>query len=102
MSETKVWQHDKHAVSWRVTSAGVVVDLTGATVRLVAKPREVGGTSIDLACTVADGVVTHELDGTLPIARYDVVTEVTRLGKTVTYPDATAGPELLIVRADVG
>lgn len=102
MSETKVWRGDKHAVSWRVTSAGALVDLTGATVRLVAKPREVGGEPLDLECSVTDGVVTHQLDGSLPVARYDIVVEASRLGQVVTYPDAATGPEHLIVRADVG
>lgn len=102
MTETRVWQGDRHAESWTVTSDGAVVDLTGATVRLVADPRTVGGSTVELACSVAAGVVTHELDGTLPIGRYDLVAKVTRLGKTVTYPDAGSGPVRLVVSAAVG
>lgn len=102
MSETRVWQNDRHEISWGVTSGGAPVDLTGATVRLVARPGKAPQTPVDLPCSVANGVVTHTLTGDLPVDYYDVVVEATRAGQTVTYPDAATGPERLVVRADVG
>jgi hypothetical protein len=100
-TDTRVWQGDRHAVSWRVTSAAGTVDLTGATVRLVADPMGTG-TTADLPCTVAGDVVTHELDGNLTPGLYRVVVEATRDGDVVTYPDAATGPLTLTVRTDVG
>lgn len=102
MSETRVWQGDVHPVAWRVTSTSGPVDLTGATVRLVAKPLASGSTVVVLASTVSIDTVTHQLTGTLPVGFYDVVVEATRAGEVVTYPDAATGPERLTVRADVG
>lgn len=102
MTTTRVWQNDKHAVSWRVTSTAGAVDLTGATVRLLAKPQTAGQSLVTLASSVATDVVTHQLDGTLPVGVYYVVVEAARAGEIVTYPDASAGPLQLVVRADVG
>jgi hypothetical protein len=101
VTDTQVWANDIHAVSWRVTSTAGTVDLTGATVRLVADPTGAGAT-VDLPCTVAGDVVTHELDGNLAPGRYRVVVEATRDGDIVTYPDAATGPLTLTVRADLG
>lgn len=102
MTVTKVWAGDKHPIAWRVTSTAGAIDLTGATVRLVAKSLGTAGTVTVLASTVVVDVVTHQLDGTLPTGRYDVVVEATRAGEVVTYPEAEAEPERLVVRADIG
>jgi hypothetical protein len=102
MTETRVWENDVHPIAWRVTSTAGAIDLTGATVRLVAKPLGTGGAVVVLASSVAVDVVTHQLDGTLPPGQYDLVIEVTRAGEIITYPDAATAPERLVVRADVG
>lgn len=77
---------DTHAVQWKAN-----MNLTGATVRLVAKPRK---TSIPvvLESSVADpaeGVVSHTLTGTLPVDTYQVELEVTVGGEIITFPNNT-------------
>jgi len=65
-------------------------DLTGATVRLLA--RRVGDTTTTvLPSTVTDaagGVITHTLTGTLTAGTYDIEAEVTKAGEVVTFPTA--------------
>jgi hypothetical protein len=102
MTETRVWAGDKHPITWRVATTDGTIDLTGATVRLIARPLILGQETTDLACTVDADVVTHQLDGALAVGRYDLVIEVTRAGEVITYPDAATAPERLVVRADVG
>ena len=98
---TTVWSGDTHAVSWGVTSGGVAVNLTGATVRLIAKNLN-GAASVDLTSTFAVDVVTHQLTGTLPVGHYQIVVEATQGGVATTYPDAETGPMNLIVKRDLG
>lgn len=76
---------DTHAVQWKAN-----MDLTGATVRLVAKPRT--GVPLVLASTVTDaeeGVVSHTLTGTLPKGTYQVELEVTKGVEIITFPNNT-------------
>ena len=65
---------DRHPITLTIGA-----DITGATVRLIARPRS--GTSIELPCTVTDpttGTITHVLDGKLDGATtWDVEVEVT-------------------------
>lgn len=78
-----VKQGDTHAVQWKAN-----LDLTGATVRLVAKPRT--GDPIILNTTITDpseGLVTHTLTGTLPTGTYKVELEVTDGGEIITFPN---------------
>ena len=81
-------------------------DLTGATIRLTARPR---GTTIAptiLPATITDapgGVVTHTLTGTLPVGAWYVELEVTRAGQVVTFPTGAGGQpafELLVIVPD--
>lgn len=74
---------DTHPVQWRAN-----MDLTGATVRLVASPRR--GDPIVLASTVtdaADGLITHVLTGTLAEGSYRVELEVTVGSEIITFPN---------------
>lgn len=77
---------DKHAVQWRVN-----MDLTGATVRLVAQPLKPYGTpALVLASSVADaedGVVEHTLSGELPVGVYRVEVEVSSGSDVITFPN---------------
>lgn len=80
-----VKQGDTHAVQWKAN-----LDLTGATVRLIAKPRT--GDPIILNSTITDageGVVTHTLTGTLPTGTYKVELEVTDGDEIITFPNDT-------------
>lgn len=99
MSETRVWFGDQHPVSWDATSDGVPIDFTGADVVLHVDPVGGGTPGLDLPVTTSPGVVTHQLDGTLPVGPYDGVVRATIDGKTVTYPDAESGPMRLVVKA---
>lgn len=76
---------DTHAVQWKAN-----MDLTGATVRLVAKPRT--GVPLVLTSTVTDaeeGVVSHTLTGALPKGTYQVELEVTKGVEIITFPNNT-------------
>lgn len=73
---------DTYVTTWRVP-----LDLTGATVRLIAKrPRH---DPVVLDTTIADapnGVVEHVLTGTLPVGNYLVELEITNGATIVTAP----------------
>ena len=78
-------------------------DLTGATVRLLARRRYTTGDPLELTSTVTDavnGVVKHTLDGTLEPGTYNVELETTRGGEVVTFPNT--GYETLQVEPDLG
>lgn len=77
---------DTHAVQWKAN-----MDLTGVTVRLVAKPRK-GGEPIILASSITDaveGVVSHTLTGTLATVTYNIELEVTKGVEVITFPNNT-------------
>ncbi|WP_420111637.1 hypothetical protein [Pseudactinotalea sp.] len=74
---------DTHEVSWRAN-----MDLTGATVRLIARDR--GRDPEVLGCDITDaeeGTVTHTLTGTLPTGSYRIELEVTINGEIITFPN---------------
>ena len=74
---------DTHAVQWKAN-----LDLTGSTVRIVARPRT--GDAIVLASTVidaAEGLVQHVLTGTLALGTYKVELEVTDGAEIITFPN---------------
>lgn len=86
---------DTYATTWRVP-----LDLTGSTVRLIAKrPRH---DPVVLPATIIDapqGVVQHVLTGTLPVGKYLVELEITNGATIVTAP--TDSYENLNVIADL-
>lgn len=78
------------------------VDLTGATVKVIANPVG-GGSAETLAPTVLGsdpGTVVHTLTGNLAAGTYQVEVEVTKDGVITTAP--TTGYATLIVEADLG
>lgn len=95
-----VKQGDTHDTTWTANA-----DLTGSTVRLLAKSTSALSTAnpIVLATTVTDaanGVVTHTLTGTLESGTYNVELEVTASsGKISTFP--SSGHETLNVIDDL-
>jgi hypothetical protein len=93
-----VKQGDTHDITFTVTDAdGGGVNLTGATVRLLARPQA-DATPVVLACSISNAVageVTHTLTGTLLPVRYYVELEITKSGKISTAP--TDGYETLRV-----
>lgn len=102
MSTTAVWFGDIKAVSWQATTtAGAAVDLSSATVQLIAKP-EGGGASVILTNSVATSVVSHTLTGTLPVGRYQIVIKATQGAQPITYPDPNAEQHYLTVSAALG
>lgn len=73
---------DTYATTWTVP-----LNLTGSTVRLIARKR--GFDPIVLPTTITDaanGVVQHVLTGTLPVGNYLVELEVTNGSVIVTAP----------------
>lgn len=104
MSNT-VKKGDTHAITLTVFdtvgSTPTPLDLTGATVRLLAKAGE--ATTVVLTATLdADpttGIVHHTLTGTLPAGTYKVEVEVTQGGAITTAP--TTGYATLIVEDDL-
>lgn len=103
---TLVKRGDTHQVRWRVFERGtkVPMDLTGATVEVHVRPtKPKGAAAITLAATAlppeTDGVVGHDLTGTLLVGEYDLQIEVTIAGDIQTVP--TEGSDLLIVEEDL-
>ncbi len=95
---------DTHAISFTVFQAtGVPQDLTGATIRVLAKLQD-GGSLVELTATLdgdpTTGIVHHTLTGTLDSGTYDVEVEVT-LGSAVT-TSPTEGYATLVVFPDLG
>ncbi len=100
---TQVKHGDTHDITIAVTSDGAAVDLTGATIRVLARPTGTADTATVLAHTIIDaaaGTLTHTLTGTLAVGPWDVEVEVARDGQIATYP--TAGYLRLDVAADIG
>lgn len=81
-----VKQGDTHDITFTVNA-----DLTGATVRLLARPIASGvGEVLNSTITnAAGGVVTHSLTGDLLPVRYYVELEITQAGKISTAPSKT-------------
>lgn len=79
----KVKAGDTHTVQWTAN-----MDLTGATVRLIANTGR--GEPIILPAVITDaagGIVTHTLTGTLAVNTYRVELEVTASGTITTFPN---------------
>lgn len=86
---------DTHSVEWKAN-----LDLTGAIVRLTARKR--AGDPIPLDCEVTDpgeGLVRHELTGTLPAGTYQIELEATMNGEIITFPNS--GYAQLVVQEDL-
>ena len=93
---------DTHTITLTVKdSAGDAVDLTGATIRLLATPVR-GGEVIELAASLGAGAgeVEHTLSGSLDAGTYSIEVEATIAGVTTTAP--TEGYATLKVFADLG
>lgn len=103
MSNT-VKRGDTHAITLTVKdSTGAPVDLTGATVRLLASVNSSGDPATVLPTTISDavnGVVTHTLTGSLLAGTYSIEVEYTIGGVITTAP--TDGYATLVVKADLG
>lgn len=94
---------DIHPITLTVASDGIPVDLTGATIRVLARPTGAVGEPMILAHTVTDaaaGVLSHTLTGTLTVGPWDVEVEVSRGEEIVTYP--TSGFAPMYVHPDLG
>ena len=71
------------------------IDLTGATVRLLARGSD--DVVTELAASVANatgGVITHTLTGDLAAGAYDVEAEVSVGGQIISFPTPQDGGEL--------
>jgi hypothetical protein len=95
MSEITVKRRDTHTVVFTVTDEdGAAVDITGATVRVLARRRG-SATTLTLASSItnaAAGEVSHTLTGTLEIGVYDVEVESTLGGVITTAPNDEDAP----------
>jgi hypothetical protein len=95
MSMLTVKAGDRYATVWRVP-----MDLTGATVRLIARRGSNPAVVLDSTVTSATGgEVTHILDGTLAVGTYAVELEISREDEIITAP--TDSYENLRVIADL-
>lgn len=82
-------------------SAGVAVNLSGSTVRLLAVPISGGGaTVLSASLGAGTGTVEHLLTGTLAVGTYSLEVEVTQGGVVTTAP--SEGYATLIVTPDLG
>jgi hypothetical protein len=80
-----VKQGDRYPTYWTVP-----LNLTGASVRLIARKRL--GPPVVLSTTITDptsGQVEHVLDGTLTVGNYRVELEITRGAEIITAPTST-------------
>jgi hypothetical protein len=96
---------DTHAITLTVfNDVGAAKDLTGATVRLLAKLQGSADPATVLTATLdgnpTTGKVHHTLTGLLAAGTYDVEVEVTLGGVKTTAP--TEGYATLIVAPDLG
>lgn len=98
----KVKFGDMHAITFTVTTeAQQPVDLTGATIRLLA--RRVGAPeAVVLLATLGDGLgeVVHQLDGTLAVGVYHIEIEVTS-GQDINTAPTDGYAELVVARSIV-
>jgi len=99
----KVKEGDTHDLVLGVnTLAGVDVDLTGATVRILIRPRGTTDPGQVLTASVTDaaaGEVTHALTGLIPHGAYDLEIEITQGGRITTTP--TDGYVTFVVVDDI-
>ena len=94
---------DTHSITLTVNdSAGSPVDLTGSTIRLLARINDDSAAMVELTSALGAGTgeVTHTLTGTLPVGTYNVEVEATIGGVTTTAP--TEGYATLVVTQDLG
>lgn len=92
---------DTHTITLTVKDdAGVAVDLTGATILVLARPIN-GGAATELAATLgaATGTIEHTLTGTLAAGTYKVVAKDTTGSITTTSP--TIGHATLTVEPNL-
>lgn len=83
MQQITVKQRDRYATTW---STGI--DLTGATVRLIARAIGTGVVTIlpHTVPTPLNGDIIHTLDGTLLPGSYQIEAELTRGAYVATAP----------------
>lgn len=80
-----VKQNDTHTIIGKVN-----MDLTGCTVRWLARLKKSTAAPILLASTItnaAQGLVAHNLTGTLAVGVYDTEIEVNQGGVLTTFPN---------------
>ena len=99
---SKVKHGDTHAVTFTVRDArNRLVDLTGATVRLLARASDSGVTQVlPASLGPTKGTVVHQLSGTLPVDTYRIEVEITSDGVVTTAP--SVGFAILDVMPDLG
>ena len=91
----KVKAGDTSPIQWKANA-----DLTGATVRLIAKLPDGDPVELDAVVTDAsEGLITHTLTGTLAPGEYYVELEVTQGSAIATFPND--GYSILTVTADL-
>ena len=93
---------DTHNLVLNVGSVGGAVDLTGASVRILIRPRGEVVEGEVLTASVTDpltGQITHALTGTIAVGVYDLEVEITQGGRISTTP--TDGYVTLVVQQDV-
>lgn len=91
MSTTKsVKYRDTNTITLTVKdAAGVAVNLSGSTVRVLAQPVSGGeATVLTSSLGAGTGTVVHQLTGTLAIGTYRLEVEVTLAGEITTAPSS--------------
>lgn len=99
-----VKRSDRYQIQFQISDANGFVDLSAATVRLLARHRPTGGAAAVLVSVITSpltGVVSHTLDGTMDTPGvWDLEVEITDGADITTAP--TAGVVSLRVIADLG
>lgn len=88
-STTTIRTGDTHKLTFTVSSPSGVVNISGATARLMLRKIGGDGTTLVLSASATDaaaGVVTHQLDGTLAVGIYLMEIELTVNGEIITIP----------------
>jgi len=99
-----IWDADTGHATITATKNGAAVNLTGATVTIIAKMKDTGTVTtlaeVPAESVRANGVVVADA-GPLTVGTYEVVLRAVAGGVTATYPSADKRPEVLFVRADL-
>lgn len=99
-----IWDGDTGHVTITATKGGAAVNLSGATVTIIARHRDTSATTtldeIAASSDRASGTVVADA-GTLDVGTYDLVMRAVAGGITATYPSADKLPEVVTVRPDL-
>lgn len=99
-----IWDADTGHATITASKNGAAVNLTGATVTVIARHKDTKAVTeldeVTASSVRADGVVVADA-GPLGVGTYELVMRAVAGGITATYPSADKQPETLFVVADL-